>query len=284
MGRVLASLFLIIAISFASTFVFAAGKKVLLISDIDDTIKVSHVLSKMSAVSRAADITTPFTGMSQLYQLIVNENPDTTKVVYLSNAPAEIAGIPAIKFSHENFLKFNNFPTGEVDLKASIFEENHKIKEIRRLINEQMPDLVILVGDNGERDMEFYHQAVKDYASFSEIKMISFIHQLYDTKAPFYLPNYFAEIGKEIYPEQTGFVTPIEIALELQKQGELSQESVDWMIENVSPYIVAEDGLKWDGLKPLTFPSFAKCSNFVWKWEVTKKTRELFKKINDRCH
>lgn len=284
MGRVLASLFLIFAISFASTFVFAGNKKVLLISDIDDTIKVSHILSKVAAMSRVSDITTPFQGMSQLYQLIRNENPETTQIVYLSNAPETIAGIPAIKFSHENFLAFNNFPEGEISLKESIFEENHKIKEIRKLINESMPDVVILVGDNGEMDADVYHQVASDYSSFSEIKIISFIHQLYDTKAPFYLPNYFAELGRKIHSEQTGFVTPIEIALELQKQGEMSQGSVDWMLENISPLIVDEDRFKWDGLKPITFPSFVKCSDFTWKWDVTDKTHALFKKINSKCH
>lgn len=259
-----------------------AKMKTLVISDIDDTIKVSHILSTAGKVSRASDVTTPFAGMAQLYHLIMSENSQHNRMVYLSNAPEEIGGIPALEISHRTFLSFNGFPHGEVELRESIFDQNHKINEIRRLITEEEPELVILIGDNGERDPEVYHQA---YLEFSDkVRMLSFIHQMYSSEVPFYKLRYFAEVGTKLSKEQIGYVTPIEIAVELKKQNILNEESYNWMIENISPYIVNEDKFKWNGLKPLTFPSFKNCSDFVWRWKVTPELNNIYDKIKKECH
>lgn len=255
--------------------------KTLVISDIDDTIKVSHILSTSGKLSRAADVTTPFTGMAQLFRLILNQDFSQAKIVYLSNAPKEVAGIPALELSHRTFLSFNKFPVGEIDLRADIFDKNHKVTEIRRLINLERPDLLILVGDNGERDASIYHQIFLEYAH--QIKITTFIHQLYALKAPFYKPDFLAEIGVDIYPEQIGFVTPIEIAVELNQKNLLDQKSLDWMIKNISPYIVKENRIKWDGLSSITFPSFKKCSQFKWKWDLTEELKPIYQKIASSC-
>lgn len=258
-----------------------AKTKTLVISDIDDTIKVSHILSTAGKVSRASDVTTPFSGMAQLYQLIMNQNPQNSRMVYLSNAPEEIGGIPALEVAHRTFLSFNRFPPGDVELRENIFDKNHKINEIRRLINQEEPELVILVGDNGERDPEIYHQA---YLEFSDkVRIVSFIHQMYSAHVPFWKPNFLAEIGAEIKKEQIGYVTPIEMAVELKKQNILDEKSYAWMIENVSPYIVQEDSIKWDGLKPISFPSFKNCSDFVWRWKITSELNKIYDKIKKEC-
>ncbi|MBY0553474.1 DUF2183 domain-containing protein [bacterium] len=259
-----------------------ANIKTLVISDIDDTIKVSHVLSTAGKVSRASDVTTPFTGMAQLYQLIMNQNIEQNRMVYLSNAPEEIGGIPALAVSHRTFLSFNRFPPGEVELRENIFDKNHKITEIRRLINQENPELVILVGDNGERDPEIYHQAYEEFSS--KVRILSFIHQMYSSHVPFYKPSFLAEAGANLHNEQIGFVTPIEISLELKKQNILDEKSYHWMIENVSPYIVQEENFKWDGLKPITFPSFKNCSDFLWRWKITPELNNIYDKIKKECH
>lgn len=259
----------------------AYANRLLVISDIDDTIKVSHILSNSGKVSRASDVTTPFRGMAELYRAIIQENQQNRRVVYLSNAPATIAGIPALMISHKTFLSFNEFPYGEVELRENIFDKNHKINTIRRLIYEEKPDTVILFGDNGERDPEVYHQAYLEFGN--KVKMITFIHQMYLTKAPFYIPDYFAELGMKVFPEQNAFVTPVEISLELKNQQIITESSYNDFIENLIPQIVDESFLKWDGLKPLTFPRFKKCSEFVWKWKLTPELNMLYKKISSVC-
>lgn len=270
-----------ISLMLLATLSVQAKMKTLVISDIDDTIKVSHVLSTAGKVSRASDVTTPFAGMSQLYQLIMNQNIESNRMVYLSNAPEEIGGIPALEVAHRTFLSFNRFPPGEVELRENIFDKNHKINEIRRLITEEQPELVILVGDNGERDPEIYHQAYAEFSS--QVRIVSFIHQMYSAHVPFWKPRFLAEVGATLHKEQIGYVTPVEIALELKNQNILDQKSYDWMIKNISPYIAQEDN-KWDGLKPISFPEFKNCADFVWRWKITEELTPIYNKIKKECH
>ncbi len=126
MNRVLTYLSLIFTTSLTSLTIHAATYgKVLLISDIDDTIKVSHILGPIAEkLARGGNITTPFTGMPQLYQLILNSfspkvtNENTSaRVVYLSNAPEQVFGIPALLTSHQNFVRYNKFPAGDSHLR-----------------------------------------------------------------------------------------------------------------------------------------------------------------------
>ena len=255
--------------------------KTLLVSDIDDTIKVSHILSLAAKLGRASDVTTPFRGMAPLYRLIKHQNPQNTYIVYLSNAPQEIAGMPALEYSHKTFLGFNEFPQGAVALRADLHDQNHKINELRRLMETENPELVLLIGDNGERDPEIYHQFYREYSS--KARIVTFIHQLYSTKAPFLTPGFIAQVGSRLYPEQIGYVTPVEISLELKNRNILGAAATQWMIDNISPAIVAERRLKWDGLGAVSFPAFKKCGEFVWKWKITADLQPLHKKIMSVC-
>lgn len=269
-----------------STLIFAvsaqAASKVLLISDIDDTIKVSHVLSTAAKISRATDVTTPFLGMSQLYQLIVNENSSSTKVVYLSNAPDEFGGVPALTLSHQTFLNYNKFPAGELLLRDGLFEENHKLKAIRELIDNEHPEILIMIGDNGEKDSEIYEQIKNEYAE-SKIKMVTFIHQVYSAENSSFIPDFLEERGHAIFPGQNGYATPIEISLQLNEIGLLATASVDWMIQNIVPRIAAESSLKWDGLEAISFPSFKDCSDFKWSRAPRVDLADLVNKIERKC-
>ena len=219
--------------------------------------------------------------MASLYQLLINQNPHETRVVYLSNAPETIVGIPALEFSHKTFLSYNSFPPGDLDLRESIFDNNHKIDEIRRLILQERPDVLIMIGDNGERDAEIYHTATQEFGT--KIRMHSFIHQLYATSAPFYIPDFLAELGKKIFPEQVGYVTAIELATELKARGELSQASYDWMMRNVAPAIANETIFKFDTIGSISFPKFMNCSDFVWRWKLTKELLPVYDKIKKTC-
>lgn len=263
--------------------VLASSGKVLLVSDIDDTIKVSHVLSTIGKFSRAADVTTPFQGMAELYHLIINENPSSTKVIYLSNAPENLAGLPVLKISHQTFLSLNHFPPGELSLRQDIFETNHKLKELQRLLKNEKPDVVILIGDNGERDAEIYHQIALEFSS-AKIKIVTYIHQLYSVQNSIFKPDFLEEMGKPILSDQNGFVTPIEISLKLNEQGLLSGSGVDWMIQHIAPAIVSEERYKWDGLRPLTFPHFKNCQDFKWIYPRSTELQPLISKIESECN
>ena len=266
----------IILVTLVSTALFAqttASKKVLLVSDIDDTIKVSHILNPIKYV-RSIDTTTPFTGMAQLYQLIANQNSESTQIAYLSNAPQEIKGVPVMQISHSKFLESNYFPQGELILRADIKDQNHKINSIRRLIKEQQPEVVIMIGDNGEKDVDTYLTAQSELQA-QGIEFHTYIHQLYSSQS-------ILQTGRSLLQNQIGFVTPFEIALDLQKNNLFDQKSLEWMEKEVMPYIVQEDSLKLDVGMPMTFPSFKNCSDYKMQ-AMPKALMSLSKKISEKC-
>lgn len=271
---IVVSVALLSAVSQANTQ--TTGKKVLLVSDIDDTIKVSNILSLTSKYVRAFNITTPFTGMSQLYQLIANEHEGNIQIAYLSNAPQEIQGVEVMRISHENFLSLNDFPKGDLLLRADIKDQNHKINSIRELVKTLKPELVIMVGDNGERDVEVYEQAAKEIKALG-LESVTYIHQVYSSK------NWFFEVGKKLVAGQIGFVTPFEIALDLNKKELLGQDSIDWMTQEVMPSILEEEFYDLDTLGSVAFPSFMNCSDFKWTTKVPTSLLPLASKINKRC-
>ena len=241
-----------------------AKEKILLISDIDDTIKVSHVISykswSPSVLFRTWDSNTPFAGMASLYQLVLNENPGVNKVAYLSNAPSKDTGVEYLQNSHENFLKNNSFPQGELILRDVIFDSDHKNKTIRKLVAEHQPTLVMMVGDNGEKDVDVYEQARKELEE-QGIKSVTYIHQLYSSRDK-------KEIGKMLHPGQTGYATSVEIALDLHQKGLRADAQMTWMYEKVIPYIFSVRNNLFDVLTSISFPSFKKCDDFQWTWST----------------
>ncbi|AZZ36967.1 hypothetical protein CIK05_09235 [Bdellovibrio sp. qaytius] len=237
-------------------------EKILIISDIDDTIKVSHVISYKSfnpiVLFRTWDTTTPFAGMASLYQLILNENPGVNQVAYLSNAPSAETGVEYLQNSHQTFLKSNNFPEGKLVLRDVIFDSEHKNKSIRKLVAEIQPTLVIMVGDNGENDVNVYEQARKELNE-QGIKNLIYIHQLYSSHDE-------DEAGKTLYPGQIGYATSVEIALDLNMKALLSADSANWVYEHTVPYILSIRYSFLQVLKAISFPTFKNCSDFKWVW------------------
>lgn len=283
--RSVASAMVFLALVMCSLYSQAwASKKVLVVTDVDDTIKVSHVLKNISKVGRAADVYSPFTGMAQLLQLIRNENPASTHIVYLSNAPEELAGIPAASFTHGAFLKQNRFPEGEFILRKNIFDSEHKIKTLRILIESEMPEVLILIGDNGEKDVDVYQQISQEYAYLNHMKVVTFIHQLYSSKNSFFVPDTFEEIGRSLYAGQIGYVTPVEISLKLNELGLIGADKAEWMIQNIAPFIVKEDRFKFDGFMAMTFPRFKNCSDFKWTFERPAELKTLIQRIENECN
>ncbi len=306
MKKMVLSSFIVLGIALLSTQVFAANKKVLLISDIDDTIKITHVISsnKIEVLDRTIELK-PFAGMSQLYQMIINENINSIKMVYLSNAPKEILNFPILKLlpdviedeipdalreapimqrAHEMFLRKNKFPQGLVLLRLDYEDQNHKINSIRRLVKEDQPDLVIMVGDNGERDIEIYAQAATELNA-AGIANQTYIHQVYATQSllndlvPDFVPNIVKkslpiELGKKIETNQLGYVTPLEIAFDLKNKKLLSQSSFNWLNNSITTYISNEKKHSESNLPEVTFPSFINCSEHQFADSVVK-SREM---------
>lgn len=255
---------------FALNVLAQTKEKILIISDIDDTIKVSHVISykswSPSVLFRTWDNSTPFAGMASLYQLILNENPGVNQVAYLSNAPSSGAGIDYLQDSHTNFLKKNKFPEGHLILRDVIFDSEHKNKSIRKLVAEIQPTLVIMFGDNGENDVNVYAQAAKELDE-QKIKNMTYIHQLYSSRDK-------DETGKALNAGQVGFATSVELGLDLNAKEVLSYDGRRWMLTRTLPFILSVRHNFFDLLSSISFPAFKKCSDFKWIWP-TNDNQEL---------
>ncbi len=68
-------------------FLSVGQAKTLLVSDVDDTIKLANVLDLSSAASYSFDEKSRFLGMSELFDLIKKDTSDLS-IYYVSRAPA----------------------------------------------------------------------------------------------------------------------------------------------------------------------------------------------------
>lgn len=241
--------FVIIALLF--TFSLSSHGKTLVVSDVDDTIKLAHVRDYGDAVSYALDDESRFLGMSSLYFQILRDQPES-EIVYLSKAPAW-----AMEKTHRRFLDNGEFPHGQYIPRSDYDEDVHKLKTLRTLLSEIKPDKVILFGDNGEQDADVYAQIVNEYSG-KGIEFYQFIHIVYSR-------NTFMERGAVLHDGQVGFVTPIEVALELEKKYILRFSSVQEIIKTLTPEILKQKFIEAKGV--VAIPYFMNCSDFVWKWD-----------------
>ncbi len=138
---------------FLATFGQNVQAKTLIVSDVDDTIKMTDVLgSKTTVVINGLFREKAFAGMSELYQALAKR--DTT-VYYVSGSPK------IIKFRVSDFLEDNKFPQRQnLVLKNKTSDDTFKFKveAIREVIKKVKPDKMILLGDDTEFDSDVYTQ------------------------------------------------------------------------------------------------------------------------------
>ncbi len=154
-----------------STQVWAAGPQgLLVISDIDDTIKVSdvrdhHALLVNSFLKEFQAVP----GMGALYSRWAQERPGTV-FYYLSASPWQF-------FSEMTaFLKANQFPEGILSLKRFRWKDSsfynlfqspaaYKLPLIEEVMRKFPERKFILVGDTGEKDPEIYAVIARKFSS-----------------------------------------------------------------------------------------------------------------------
>ena len=182
----------------------------LIISDIDDTLKISHNLETASSVGRSQSSTSVFLGMAEALKLIKNQTQ--ANIYYVSNASAVF-----MKTSHTNFLKENSFPQGIISFNSVSFG-NTKVERIQKIIQKENPRQIIFIGDNGERDIETYHIITQKYP---QIKTYQYIRTLYSKLKYSVLP---------LAPQQISFVSSAEILLHLIDKKILSASATEGLI------------------------------------------------------
>lgn len=154
---------------------------------------------------------------------------------------------------HQYFVEKNQFPQGEVLLRGSIFEENFKVKKIRELIEEKKPTDLILIGDNGEKDILVYQEISQRYP---DLKINTFIHTVYDSE---YQDDEYR--GLPLLDAQVPFVTSLDLAKEFNKIGLVSNQSLSRFVRKNLLKILEQDPS--EGTGALAFPNWINCKDYL---------------------
>ena len=139
------------------------------ISDIDDTIVISHSHRHRkkiwTALSKNATTRKTNKDISRFYnKLHAGKNP----FFYISSSERNLYDF------WTNFMETKGFPSGPLLLKELKYgltdfifsgkgKHDHKYEKIASLLNFYPFLLFILVGDNGQKDMDIYHRIVLDF-------------------------------------------------------------------------------------------------------------------------
>jgi hypothetical protein len=251
----------------------SANQQSILISDIDDTIKVSHVLDTDSVVANASMTRNSFMGMPSLYQALLRDQK-ADKFVYLSNAPERL-----MLWLHKRFLQSNGYPDGSLLLSRSLHAKDHKLSSIRNVIKTENPKELILIGDNGEKDTIIYAQIKREYPN---LKITTYIHQVYS------LAGYRNNFGKPLEIEQSGFATSLDLAAQFQRSGYLSQVTYDEVLRANIPKALAESPYVERG-GHMMFPAWLDCRD-VQSFDLSdmlddkeQLVEKFEKKLTQRC-
>ncbi|GGZ27344.1 phosphatase [Echinicola pacifica] len=141
-----------------------------IISDIDDTVLVSHATEigkkLWLSVSKNAYTRRPFPGVSKFYHALTNagEHP----IFYVSSSDWNLFDM--IK----DFMDFRNIPSGPLLLqdlhlnlkniwKSGGGNHEHKLEKVRMLLAIYPGMNFFLIGDSGQHDPELYEQVIKEH-------------------------------------------------------------------------------------------------------------------------
>ncbi|KAI5804610.1 hypothetical protein EDC01DRAFT_644076 [Geopyxis carbonaria] len=140
------------------------------ISDIDDTIKVSHVLDKLVSAKKAfLEPVEAVAGMPELYQKLKGDLTDS-QFIYLSGSPFQF--YPMLHSLVNDLMKvpgpliLQNFtftdPAAILDLVGGATKE-YKLANIDRIKGWYPGKKFLAVGDSGQSDPEVYGEAVRKH-------------------------------------------------------------------------------------------------------------------------
>lgn len=218
--------------------------KLVLISDIDDTIKVSDVRDSIERISYSIFNDSLFYGMNLTYQAL---NKDGALFFYLSNGWR-----PTVEESHKAILNDFDFPQAENYYPRSLSEvalkTPHKKNKINEIVQSTHPDIIILVGDNGEKDPQIYHEMKEEIEKKyrlqgKKVKILTYIHTVYKP-----------ENKSELFPEQIAFSNAAELAVLLHEEKLISAEKTMKVVLNMLYKLNKEKPNSVYG--PLIYPFF----------------------------
>jgi hypothetical protein len=248
-------------VCFLSLDLFAA--QAILVSDIDDTIKATGIHEISTIGINAPSTIAEFAGMSILYNSWHRSNSTTGKIYYLTAAPkpVDILGV--------QFLQASGFPSNTNNVSKDVISGRntltessgeYKTKQLIKIFDNEKPETMILIGDNGEQDIIAYGNLI-NYVKKSRAttKVFVYIHHVYEAA------NKCLPIPKE----QIAFLTSADLAVHFYNHDWISKENLFRNLKEVA----ADSDLNYD-LTDTVVPSFMECSLFN-SWPAIKNIKSL---------
>lgn len=205
--------------TWASREVLRFDREVGVISDIDDTILISHSteLGKKLwlSISKNAYTRRPLPGVSDFYKELTHHKEDP--IFYVSSSDWSLFDLV------RDFMRFRNIPMGPTLLKdkhinlKNIWKSgggnhDHKLEKIQFLFNLYPKMKFFLIGDSGQHDPEIYAKVIKKYPDRVKGVFIRLIDQLE--------PKRRELIESEVGMGKFFFVKTSEQALELARMNQ----------------------------------------------------------------
>jgi phosphatidate phosphatase APP1 len=136
--------------------------RVVVVSDIDDTIRQSNVLNLADAAIRLAGKPKEFKDLGVVYsalnELSIVESSEPMAVAYISASTKKF-------YDADEWINLRKFPKGEVIQRKSISEDkkDFKVNNIVRFLAENYKegDTLFLFGDDAELDPEIYQEVLR---------------------------------------------------------------------------------------------------------------------------
>lgn len=248
---------------------FKDKRPFILISDIDDTLKRTHRLSKTGMLKKGMRSRNSFAGMSELYaHFSVYSMLDPQKKT-LSMANQSINGNPArivayvtgaiSKFQWFSclFLIRSNFPVGLYRGRDRGRSFDFKVSAIQKLL-EDFPDYTpVFVGDNGEDDplvFDFFQKKLQQQNK----RALFYVHKVYD---------------KPIPQNQTAFLSATDLAVHFFNENLIDEDGLEAVC------IAVSEGFHENPRKVL--PRWVVCPDIGKFWPQPNKElkRELSRRI-----
>lgn len=188
----------------------------IVVSDLDDTIKITNTRSFRAAAYNSFFNTTAYAGMPEL----MNEMASYTNALFYVSASPKIVNSRIRKFFNVNDLKVSGFYTRSLSQLGD--KVKFKINAITDILNTTEED-VILMGDDSELDPEVY---VKIQELFPNRVQAVYIHNVYNAEKKTEANSYFTAFDiavSEYLDQRMDFAQVTTIATDILFEKDLSK-------------------------------------------------------------
>lgn len=267
--------FLVMAVGFSAVASECAttadtGTSTLVLVHVEDTLKISHVENFWDSLNYNRDTKKKYLGMASALNILAHTNPNF-HFVYLTQDPDLVLG----KIERE-FVQKNGFPGGEFKTYNSTGGADLPIATLGSIIALGKYQRVIILGHNGGLDTKVFNQVAINFSN--GVLVLPYVHIVYSTSST-------TEVGNVLFPEQTGFVTSVELMLDWQQKGLVKAADALKFVTATSAQVINENT---NATKDeYAVPSFVNCDDFQWKWDLGGELAFLspFRDyLINRCH